>query len=321
MAMSTGVKFNGYDVADWSREIARLKRAGQDEEALDLALGCLRALAGNGPTSLRFVTQVTVLQHRLGLLDDEIAVLEHFRSPGRLRGGQRDLLDVEKRLAKSRELRAKATGEDPTPFRAQWRRLVDAHKSAPAPAQPFLPTPERLAVAEFVAVDFETANRRGAVSACQIALTRVRDGELAEEYVTYLRPPAGYQRFEFTDLHGISWPDVADAPTWSQVGADIAEFVGDRPVWAHNAGFDSGVWRGLDDHFGLRTHPAEFYCTVRLSRKSAPGLVNHRLPTVTEHYAPGFVLDHHRADSDARACALIVAAMQRDPAVATLLAD
>ena len=36
MAMRTGVKFNGYDVADWSREISRLKRAGQDEEALDL---------------------------------------------------------------------------------------------------------------------------------------------------------------------------------------------------------------------------------------------------------------------------------------------
>ncbi len=311
--------FNGHDVADFSREIARLKREGRDEEALDLALGCLRALARSGPTSLRFVTQVTVLQHRLGLFDDEITVLEHFRAPGRLRGGRRELLDVGKRLAKARELRAKAAGEDPAPFRAQWRRLVDAHKSAPAPRPPFLPSPERLAAGEFVAVDFETANRRGAVSACQIALTRVRDGELAEEYVTYLRPPAGYQRFEFTDLHGISWPDVEDAPTWPQVAGEIAEFVGDRPVWAHNAGFDSGVWRGLDEHFGLHTYPAEFYCTVRLSRKSAPGLRNHRLPTVTAHYAPGFELDHHRADSDARACALIVAALQRDPTVAALL--
>lgn len=318
--MRTGVRFNGLDVADWSREVTRLKRAGLDEEALDLALACLRALTRNGPVSIRFVTQVTVLQHKLGLFDDEITVLEHFRTPGRLRGSERELLDVEKRLAKARELRARRAGEDPAPFRSRWRELVDAHKSAPAPPQPFLPSPEQLAAREFVAVDFETANRRGAVSACQIALTRVADGQLTEEYVTYLRPPAGFQRFEFTDIHGITWEDVEDAPEWAQVAGEIASFVGARPVWAHNAGFDSGVWRGLDQHFGLHTHPAEFYCTVRLSRKAAPGLINHKLPTVTAHYAPDFVLDHHRADSDARACALIVAALQREPSVRNLLA-
>ena len=42
-----------------------------------------------------------------------------------------------------------------------------------------------------------------------------------------------------------------------------------------------------------------------------PGLVNYKLPTVTAHLAPDFELDHHSADSDAEACALIVAALQR----------
>lgn len=41
-----------------------------------------------------------------------------------------------------------------------------------------------------------------------------------------------------------------------------------------------------------------------------PGLVNYKLPTVVGACAPDFRLTHHTADSDAEACALIVAALQ-----------
>lgn len=66
---------------------------------------------------------------------------------------------------------------------------------------------------EFVAVDFETANRSGGVSACQIALIKVRDGRVIDRLVSYLLPPQGYQHFEFTYLHGISFRDVERAPS------------------------------------------------------------------------------------------------------------
>ncbi|MFK5211074.1 hypothetical protein ACI3QO_11560, partial [Propionibacterium freudenreichii] len=56
-----------------------------------------------------------------------------------------------------------------------------------------------------------------------------------------------------------------------------------------------------------------FFCSYLTARRMMPGLDNYRLPTVLERCAPHFVLDHHKADSDAEACALIVAALQSNP--------
>lgn len=39
------------------------------------------------------------------------------------------------------------------------------------------PLPSQIAEPSFVAVDFETANRMGGVSACQVAMVKVCDGQ------------------------------------------------------------------------------------------------------------------------------------------------
>lgn len=305
---------NGRDVYDWLPVIARRKRAGQPEEALDIAVACINAFPGRIP--VRFLTQATILQHSLALFDDETTLLRRA-----LRGSYdlADELELHKRLAKAQEAAAKRDGKDAQVFRARWRELVDTQKSLPKPRPRFLPTVAELAEEEFVAVDFETANRRGALSACQIALTKVRDGRVVDQFDTLLRPPAGFEHFEFSWLHGITFEDVVDAPRWPEAAPEVARFVADLPTYAHNAGFDQGVWAALDQHFHTASLPEKFYCTVQLSRRTAPGLDNHKLPTVTDYYVPGFELNHHRADSDAEACALIVAAMQRDDAVAQVL--
>ncbi len=174
-----------------------------------------------------------------------------------------------------------------------------------------VPTIQELLSPTFVAVDFETANRLGGASACSVALVRVTGGVVEQRLTTYLRPPAEYDSWEFTYLHGISRADTRNAPDWSEVIPQISQFVGDCPVYAHNAPFDAKVWSDLDRHFGLNSVPRRFYCSYRLARSVRPGLVNYKLPTVTNSFVPGFELDHHQADSDAEACALIVAAIQR----------
>lgn len=159
-------------------------------------------------------------------------------------------------------------------------------------------------------MDFETANRMGGVSACQVALVKVEDGHITDRYTTFLRPPAGYDHFEFTYLHGISALDVVGAPTWAQVADQVAQFVDGAAVYAHNASFDRGVWRRLDEYFNIATLPPSFYCSYRTARSLRPGLVNYKLPTVAAEFAPEYRLNHHRADSDAEACALIVCGLQ-----------
>lgn len=173
---------------------------------------------------------------------------------------------------------------------------------------------------DFVAVDFETANRVGGASACQVALVRVEGFEVVDTFCTYLRPPDEHIAFEFSHIHGIYRGDVEDAPSWFDIADQVVDFLGGAPVWAHNATFDASVWRGLDRYYFTGTFPQELYCTARTARRLLPDLPDHTLPTVTRYCAPGFPLVHHRADSDALACAHIVAYFQRDRALHELLA-
>ena len=85
-----------------------------------------------------------------------------------------------------------------------------------------------------------------------------------------------------------------------------------------NAVFDARVWRELDEYYQVNTYPHSFHCSYRLAARVMPHLENHKLPTVAAACVPGFQLNHHRADSDAEACALIVASLQRPEIAAQL---
>ena len=170
----------------------------------------------------------------------------------------------------------------------------------------YIPNLHFLTQPSFVAVDFETANRGGGVSACQVALVKMEDGQVTDEFSTFIQPPQGYSRFEFTWLHGIGPRQVATAPMWDQIADQIARFVGDLPVYAHNAMFDARVWKDLDDYFGILSLPHHFFCSYLTARRMLPGLENYALPTVLHECDPTFSLNHHEAGSDAHACARIV---------------
>lgn len=168
-----------------------------------------------------------------------------------------------------------------------------------------------LAAPTFVAVDFETANRMGGVSACQIALVKVHQGQVIDRMSTLIKPPSGYDHFEFTDIHGITARDVHNSPSWTDVAPYALRFSAGLPMYAHNAAFDKRVWQELDEFFRTQTLPSDFFCSYRTAKDLVPGLSDYKLPTVTRALVPGFRLNHHDATSDAEACALIVAALQQ----------
>lgn len=333
-------RYAGRDIWDWEPEIARLKRQNAHDQALEVAVGCMNAMAEvarHDPTQVmeHYVIQVTIIQHKMGAYRDEISVIEwwlaHQLEPTR----PDHRVDLRKRLAKAYELLAREEGHDPAPHRAQWRRLVAEHKAVkeqveagPAaartgasrvaagtarPQRPsgLVPGAVDLGAETFVAMDFETANRRGGVSACQIALVKMHRGEIIDRYATLIQPPPGWDRFEFTWLHGIGPADVRHAPRWADIADQVGAFVAGVPVFAHNASFDRKVWAELDEHFDTRTLPPQFYCSYRTAKNLIPGLVNYKLPTVLAACAPEYQLDHHRAESDAEACALIVRRLQQ----------
>ncbi len=155
----------------------------------------------------------------------------------------------------------------------------------------------------FVALDFETANRYRN-SACAISVVRVEDGNIVETFSRLIKPPQ--RHFEFTFIHGISEDDVADAPEYHEIHEEILRMMdGVGVIAAHNAPFDKSVMNALCAHWGLPVPSVPWECTVKLARKKW-NLSSAKLPVVCEHL--GIFLKHHDAMSDATACAKIVLA-------------
>jgi DNA polymerase-3 subunit epsilon len=159
----------------------------------------------------------------------------------------------------------------------------------------------------FVAVDFETADR-GSDSACAVALVRVEQLQIAERRACLLRPPRRY--FQFTYVHGITWDDVADQPTFAECWPELSRMVeGAEFLAAHNAFFDRNVLGTCCRGAGLPPPELPFQCTMQLARRTW-GIRPTRLTDVCARL--GIPLKHHDPASDAEACARIVIAARKD---------
>lgn len=158
---------------------------------------------------------------------------------------------------------------------------------------------------DFTAIDFETANSSNA-SACAVGLVRVRDGEIVAKTGWLIQPPPGPDRFfELnTRIHGIRANDVIGAMTWSEQLVELAAFVGDDILVAHNAGFDMAVLKRACEATGDDCPSYRYACSLQVAR-SVYELASYRLPFVAaEAGFPEF--PHHNATADALACAHVM---------------
>jgi len=155
----------------------------------------------------------------------------------------------------------------------------------------------------FVALDFETADY-GRDSACALGLVRVENRQIVRRTYSLIKPPR--RRFVFTYLHGITWEDVANQPTFGELWPNFAPLLeGIDFLAAHDDSFDRTVLQKCCEAVGLAPPQIPFRCTVQLARQTwniYPTKLNH----VCDHL--GITLKHHQAASDAEACALIVMA-------------
>jgi DNA polymerase III subunit epsilon len=164
-------------------------------------------------------------------------------------------------------------------------------------------TSRRSHLPTFVAIDFETADY-GRDSACAVAVVRVEGLAIVDRAHYYIRPPRS--RFVFSYLHGISWRDVVDAPTFGQLWPSLQEkLAGVEFLAAHNASFDRSVLHTCCERARLSAPAHTFQCTVQLAR-TVWNIYPTKLPDVCRYLR--IPLRHHDAASDAEACARIVIA-------------
>lgn len=159
------------------------------------------------------------------------------------------------------------------------------------------------AMGTFVAIDFETATFRRD-SACAIGLAAGSDNRILLSRTYLIRPPR--PRFMFSDLHGLTWNDVRDAPSFAELWPTLRAWIhGAAFLAAHNAPFDRSVLHACCARYGLSPPRTPFVCTVQLARTQW-GIRPTKLPDVCRRLR--IPLSHHDPEADAVACARIVLA-------------
>lgn len=152
----------------------------------------------------------------------------------------------------------------------------------------------------YIAFDVETPNSRNDRMSA-IGLAVVENGVITDEFFTLIDPETHFDRFNIM-LTGITPAMAAEAPTFSELWPVLESYFRDGVLVAHNAAFDMSVLAKCLLAYGIPwRRTAAYACTVQMGRTSFPWFENHKLNTMCDEL--GITLDHHRADSDSRACA------------------
>lgn len=146
----------------------------------------------------------------------------------------------------------------------------------------------------------------------QIAAARMKRGRIVEWFVTFVNPgkPIPEEVARLTDIHD---EDVADAPPPDDARIQLAAFVGDSCIVAHNAAFDKGFCTKSQGGAPLSNNL--WIDSLDLARIALPRLKSHRLIDIVKAFdAP---VSTHRADADVEAlCAayrIMLAAIAKMP--------
>lgn len=167
-------------------------------------------------------------------------------------------------------------------------------------------------IPNFVAVDLETTGLDFEKDEIiEVALVRFENGEPTESVDYLVKPSQAKLRPFIETLTGISQVDLDGAEDFASLAGNICSFVGDLPLVAHNASFDSKFLKQTFSKVGISYDNHLFWDSLTLSRIAFQEVSNHRLETLVQ--ALGIERSRaHRALPDADACGrLFVKACQK----------
>ena len=150
---------------------------------------------------------------------------------------------------------------------------------------------------DIVCFDIETTGldkRTEAIT--EIGAVVLRNGEVVEQFSTFADPGRPLTR-EITQLTGITDEMLEGAPSQEEAVNAFLDFVGDRPLAAHNAEFDMGFIGEACRRMG-RPFENTSLDSLILAQNLLPELGKYKLDIVANHLnLPAF--NHHRAYDDA----------------------
>ncbi len=158
---------------------------------------------------------------------------------------------------------------------------------------------------EFVALDFETTGlypRNDRI--IEIGAVLMKNGEELDRLETLIDPERRLDK-KIIETTGITDDMLKGAPKIEEMLPKLLEFIGDRPIAAHNARFDACFITRECQRLGL-SFELTAIDTLILSQNLLPQLKKHKLDLVAKELNLGD-FNHHRAADDALICGQILA--------------
>ena len=155
-------------------------------------------------------------------------------------------------------------------------------------------------------IDFETTGLSPAQGdrATEIAAVIVEDGRVVDRYQSLMNSGVRIPTY-IEALTGITNAMVLCAPSAGEVMRDVADFVGDLPIVAHNASFDAKFW-DAELARSQRSRQQDFVCSLLLSRRLLPLAPSHKLGALVEYARLPVAGRYHRALADAEMAASLL---------------
>lgn len=180
-------------------------------------------------------------------------------------------------------------------------------------------------VPSFVAIDLETTGLDFEKDEIiEVALVRFEEGKPTENMDFLVKPTSAVLRPFIETLTGIYKADLENADDFASIAGKVCEFIGDLPIVAHNAAFDSKFLKQTFAKVGISFDDHVVWDSLTISRIAFQNVPNHRLDTLVQELN----IERsraHRALPDADACGrLFVMAYEKicgmDPWLASALA-
>jgi DNA polymerase-3 subunit epsilon len=161
-------------------------------------------------------------------------------------------------------------------------------------------------------IDFETTGLSPTHGArpTEIAVVLVHEGKIIDRYQSLMNAGVRIPAF-ITELTGITDAMVRQAPPAAKVMREVADFVGDHPLVAHNASFDKRFWDAELQRI-RRQRRQEFACSMLVARRLFPDAPSHKLGVLVKFARLPVAGRSHRALADAEMAASLVAHIERE---------
>jgi len=163
-----------------------------------------------------------------------------------------------------------------------------------------------------IVLDFETTglSPNHGDRAIEIGAVLIENNQIVDSFQKLMNP--GFRISSFIESYtGISNSMVEAAVPCEEVMEQFADFVGDYPLVAHNASFDT---RFLDSEFQFigKTRANPIACSMLASRRIYPHAFNHKLGTLVDYCCIENDGTFHRALADAEMTGHLWVSMIKD---------